>query len=92
MRPEDCVGRTGRTLSEVAATGRVEVAGESFDALTVGPPIPSGEVVEVTGWRLPTGRGTCYRFRCRGPTHRASMRLAARRSGTTEERLAELGG
>ena len=55
MRAEQCVGRVGRTLTEVAAAGRIEIAGEVFDALTVGPPIPVGEIVAVTGWRLADG-------------------------------------
>ncbi|WP_020470463.1 NfeD family protein [Zavarzinella formosa] len=52
MRAEDCVGQYGRTLTEVSATGRIQVAGKSFDAITVGPLIPAGETVRVTGWRL----------------------------------------
>jgi hypothetical protein len=55
MRPEDCIGQIGRTLSEVTATGRVDVAGESFDALTDGSPIPAGVLVRVAGWRLVDG-------------------------------------
>lgn len=52
MRPDEYVGRTGRSSTEIAASGRVELDGRQFDALTLGPPIPAGETVEVTGWRL----------------------------------------
>ncbi|MBN9518578.1 NfeD family protein [bacterium] len=55
MSPDVFVGRTGRAATEVAATGQVEIGGESFDALTVGPPVPAGAAVEVTGWRLIDG-------------------------------------
>lgn len=33
----------------------MELGGQQLEALTMGPPIPAGEVVEVTGWRLVDG-------------------------------------
>lgn len=89
MRPEDCVGRTGRTLTEVANSGTVEVAGESFDAMTVGPPIPAGEGVEVTGWRLVDGARRVLSVRVPRPGEPLGV-PPPQRAPTAEERLDEL--
>lgn len=52
MVPTDIVGKTGRALTEVGASGRVEIDGRAYEAVAVRGPVPAGDVVEVTGWRL----------------------------------------
>jgi hypothetical protein len=53
------LGSAGRTLTALAPSGRVEVGGVAFQAETSlfgsdprRPPIPSGQAVVVSGWRL----------------------------------------
>jgi hypothetical protein len=55
MVPADIVGRTGRALTEIGASGQVDVDGQTYDAMTFRPPIAPGDAVEVTGWRLVGG-------------------------------------
>jgi membrane-bound ClpP family serine protease len=45
----DLVGHSGRTVSELLPWGRVEVAGETFEAMSEGGPIEAGAVVEAVG-------------------------------------------
>ena len=50
MIPIDIVGKTGRALTPIGDTGRVEIDGRAYDVTTARPPIPAGDEVEVTGW------------------------------------------
>ena len=84
MRAEECAGRIGRAVTEVGASGIVEVDGESFYAIAVGPPIPAGESVEVVDWRHVDSSKYILSFRIHRPgqpSHppqsRTEQRLAA---------------
>ena len=45
----DLVGHSGRTVSELLPWGRVEIAGETVEAMSEGGPIEAGAVVEAVG-------------------------------------------
>ena len=67
MNPIDVVGRTGRALTEIGGTGRVEVDGHEYEAAARSP-IVAGEAIEVTGWRAVGDLGYVLSVRRPGET------------------------
>jgi hypothetical protein len=57
---------TGRAVTDVTTSGRVEVAGEEHDAFAAGAPIAAGQPVVVEGWRAAGASGYMLSFG-RGP-------------------------
>jgi membrane-bound ClpP family serine protease len=84
------VGRSGRTMDELMPWGRVEIEGESLEAVSDGGPIAGGTPVEVTGVQ---GRSLVVRQLVRIappppaelPAAAAPAESAARRSDLLEE-------